>query len=90
MRPVAVGPAIGIGSLFMMSIGAAFVINISNMGQHRHRLQASYLAMQQTSMVAVGELLCGTRNVRTAVALSLTVPKGSSARRSGRLFTIVV
>ena len=90
MRPVAVGPAIGIGSSFMMIIGAAFVINISNMGQRRHRLQASHLVLQQTPMVAVGDLLCGTHNVRTAVAPSLTVPKGSFARSLGRLFTNVV
>ena len=74
----------------MMSIGAGFAIKISNMGQHRHPLQASHLVLQQTPMVAVGDLLCGTHNVRTAVALSLTVPKGSSARSWGRLFSIVV
>ena len=74
----------------MMSIGAAFAIKISNMGQHRHPLQASHLVLQQTPMVAVGDLLRGTHNVRSAVAPSLTVSKGSVARSSGRLFTNVV
>ena len=71
----------------MTSTGAAFAIKVSNMGQHRHPLQASHLVLQQTPTVAVGDLRSGTHNVRTAVALSLTVSQGSSARSAGCLFT---